>query len=473
MGDPDNYRDPQRRRRLFLPGMNTTEVLRRVLIIDDEEKLRSLLARIISLEGYEVVQAGDAKQAFKKLAAMEVAVVLCDVKLPDANGVELSKAIKEKYPAIEIILLTAYGNIPDGVKAIKYGAFDYITKGDDNDRILPLLAEAFAKANLRKANQPVVGEGEKGFDQIIGKAPAIWQAVAIAKKVAATDAAVLLTGETGVGKEVFASAMHKASHRAGHPFVAVNCAAISKDLIESELFGHAAGAFTGAAKARTGWFEAANHGTIFLDEIGEMPADMQAKLLRVLEAGEFMKVGESKSTRVDVRIIAATNRDLLKEIQQGHFRQDLYYRLSTFQIAIPALRHRKSDIPLLAQYFMKQLAAKMNTAPADMPDSYVLALQAYDWPGNIRELKNAIERSLILADNQPLSVSDLPPEVQALPQGFDESGKRISSLDLASVEKEHIKKVLQHTAGNKTEAARLLHIGLTTLYRKLEEYQIR
>jgi DNA-binding NtrC family response regulator len=282
--------------------------LRKVLIIDDEQKLRTLLARIISLEGYEVLQAADGREGLKKLDQAEIDVVLCDVKLPDSNGVELVKKIKEKYPLIEIVLLTAYGNIPDGVQAIKNGALDYITKGDDNNKIIPLLNRAIEKRDLaRRVYQLEKQLDDKhSFDKIIGQSKPIQKAIDLARKVAGSDTTVLLIGETGTGKEVFAQSIHRESKRNKQNFIAINCSAFSKELLESEMFGHKAGAFTGAIKDQKGLFEEANHGTIFLDEIGEMALDLQAKLLRVLESGELIRVGESKPMKVDVRIIAAT-----------------------------------------------------------------------------------------------------------------------------------------------------------------------
>jgi two-component system NtrC family response regulator len=334
--------------------------LRKVLIIDDEEKLRNLLARIIGLEGFEVLQASDCKTALKKLEQFEIDVILCDVKLPDGNGVELAKKIKDKNHVTEIILLTAYGNIPDGVQAIKNGAFDYITKGDDNNKIIPLLYRAIEKVDLAKRVQQLEKQldHKHSFDRIIGKAKSIQKAIGLARKVAETDTTVLLTGETGTGKEVFAQAIHRESNRSKQNFVAINCSAFSKELLESEMFGHKAGAFTGATKDQKGLFEEANNGTIFLDEIGEMAVDIQAKLLRVIETGEFLRVGESKSTKANVRIIAATNRDLQKEIEQGHFREDLFYRISVFQIHLPPLRERVMDIEPLTQHFLQSFAIK-------------------------------------------------------------------------------------------------------------------
>jgi two-component system NtrC family response regulator len=444
--------------------------LRKILIIDDEEKLRTLLARIIGLEGFDVQQAADCKSAWKKLEQTDFDVLLCDVKLPDGNGVELSKKIKDKYPTLEIILLTAYGNIPDGVQAIKNGAFDYITKGDDNNKIIPLLYRAIEKVDLAKrVNQLEKQLGSKySFDKIIGKSKLILKAIDLAKKVATTDTTVLLTGETGTGKEVFAQAIHQESTRKKNNFVAINCSAFSKDLLESEMFGHKAAAFTGANKDKKGLFDEANNGTIFLDEIGEMALDLQAKLLRVLEIGEFIRVGESKTTKVNVRIIAATNRDLQKEIEQGYFREDLFYRISVFQIQLPPLRERVIDIEPLAHYFIQMAAIKTNKKIKSASKQFIEALKQHTWKGNIRELKNMIERSVILSDDE-LEIDSLPLELQNNSKPA-QNGKTLSAFDLASAEKIHIQKVLNYTNGNKTKTAELLNIALTTLYRKMNEY---
>lgn len=394
-------------------------------------------------------------------------IILCDVKLPDGNGVDFVKNIKAKYPAVEIILLTAYGNIPDGVQAMRNGAFDYITKGDDNDKIIPLLHRALEKVHLAKKLEQLQKQVglHYSFESIISESAEIKDAISIARKVATTDTTVLLTGETGTGKEVFAQAIHHSSIRSNKPFIAVNCSAFSKELLESELFGHKAGAFTGAIRDKKGLFEEANHGTIFLDEIGEMAFELQAKLLRVLESGEFIKVGDTKTYKVNVRIIAATNRNLQKEIEAGHFRSDLFYRISVFTISLPALRERAKDIPALARYFAGLFAAKTNKPVPVLQKDYLDSLQQYHWPGNIRELKNVIERSVILNEHSELTAANLPVELQNDAAGF-------SAFELAGVEKSHIRKVLKHTNGNKTEAARLLNIGLTTLYRKIEEYQL-
>lgn len=444
--------------------------MKKVLIIDDEEKLRSLLAKIIGLEGFDVFQAGDCKTALKKLEQDNIDVVICDVKLPDGSGVELSKKIKEKYPCIEIIMLTAYGTIADSVQAIKNGAFDYITKGDDNNKIIPLLYKAAEKVTLTKKIAHLEKQlGNKySFDIIIGKSKNIREAIESAQKVATTDATVLLTGETGTGKEVFAQAIHNASKRSKNNIIAINCSAFSKELLENEMFGHKAGAFTGALKDSKGIFEEANNGTVFLDEIGEMPLDLQAKLLRVLETKEFIKVGDTKPVKVDVRIIAATNKNLQQQVQEGNFREDLFYRINVFTIPLPALRERKNDIPELANHFLAVFKQKTNTRIDSISHDFMEHLLHHEWNGNIRELKNVIERAVILAKNNQLVIEGLPVELQII----KDNSKTLSAFDLASVEKLHIQRVLIYTKGNKTEAAKLLNIGLTTLYRKIEEYHI-
>ncbi|WP_455668675.1 sigma-54-dependent transcriptional regulator [Phocaeicola sp.] len=447
-----------------------------ILIIDDEPQIRKLLSRMMELEGYEVFQAVDCQSTLKQLKQHhDLQVVLCDVFLPDGNGVDLVTTIKKLYPELEVILLTAHGNIPDGVQAIKNGAFDYITKGDDNNKIIPLISRAMEQAK-KNIGEKVKSEEQLpqtySFETIQGKSACMQQAVELARKVSATDVTVLLTGETGTGKEVFAQAIHRNSLRRDNTFVAVNCSAFSKDLLESEIFGHKAGSFTGAMKDKKGLFEVANNGTIFLDEIGEMAFELQAKLLRVLEAGEYIKIGDTKPTKVNVRIISATNRDLKKEIEQGNFREDLYYRLSVFQIHLPPLRERREDIEVLTDSFIRLFSKKLGKQIEGMTPEFFAALKVADWKGNIRELRNVIERSMIVCEKQ-LTLQDLPIEIQnTRHEDVSGGGNGYSEFELAAMEKRHIAKVLQYTKGNKTEASRLLKIGLTTLYRKIEEYGI-
>ncbi|HVM90044.1 MAG TPA: sigma-54 dependent transcriptional regulator [Puia sp.] len=441
-----------------------------ILLIDDEEKLRALLKRIISLEGFNIFETANLKAAVKILERENINIILCDVKLPDGNGVDFTSLVKSKFPLSEIILLTAYGNIADGVQAIKNGAFDYLIKGDDNDKIIPLLNRAIEKLQMqnRIAQLEKQVSRQYNFENILGESPLIHEAISLAKKVALSDTTVLLLGETGTGKEVFAQSIHNASKRNAKPFVALNCSAFGKELLESEIFGHKAGAFTGAVKDKKGLIEEADGGTLFLDEIGEMHIELQSKLLRALETKEFIKVGDTKATKVNVRIIAATNRELQLEVDEGRFREDLYYRLNVFSIHLPALRERKKDIPLLAEQFMKLFARKANQKIESMSKEFLEHLQQHEWKGNIRELKNVMERAVILADSPQLTVNSLPLELQTTNYKL----QTLSAFDLASVEKLHIQRVLNHTKGNKTEAAKLLNIGLTTLYRKIEEYGI-
>ena len=442
----------------------------RLLIIDDEERLRNLLARILQLEEYDVIVAPTGKEGLKKLQLERIPVVLSDVKLPDINGIELTRQIKAAWPATEIIVLTAFGTINDGVKAIKSGAFDYITKGDDNERIIPLVSKAMDKAQLqyRVLDLEQKLSAKFGFERLIGESAAIKEVTKLAQKVALTNTTVVLLGETGTGKEIFAEAIHQASPRSGKPFVAVNCSAFTKELLESELFGHKAGAFTGAVRDKKGLFEEASSGTIFLDEIGELDHDLQAKLLRVLESQQFLKIGDTKPTQVDVRILAATNRNLQEEVAKERFRPDLFYRLSVFQITLPSLRERKKDIRLLAEYFMNYFGLKVKRQFSGISEKFITLLEAHNWPGNIRELKNIIERAVILADENVLDESLLPFEIRN--QQPLNNSTSVPAFDMATIEKLHIKRVLAHVHNNKAEAARLLNIGVATLYRKLKEY---
>lgn len=445
----------------------------KILVVDDEVQIRTLLSRMLELEGYEVCQAGDCRTALKQLELQSPDVVLCDVFLPDGNGVDLVSSVKKTAPNVEIILLTAHGNIPDGVQAIKNGAFDYITKGDDNNKIIPLVSRAVEKARMNVRLEKLekkVGH-TYSFDSVLGDSKALKDAVSLARKVSGTDVPVLLTGETGTGKEVFAQAIHYNSKRAKQNFVAVNCSSFSKELLESEMFGHKAGSFTGALKDKKGLFEEADNGTIFLDEIGEMAFELQAKLLRILETGEYIKIGDTKPTRVNVRVVAATNRNLPEEITAGRFREDLFYRLSVFQIHLPPLRERPGDVRILAKAFVKDFSVRLARPVTEITPAFLEALEQQPWKGNIRELRNVIERSLIVCESERLDVADLPLDIQNT--HYEQSDETTpGSFELSAMERRHIARVLEYTKGNKTEAARLLKIGLTTLYRKIEEYGI-
>ncbi|TYP93744.1 DNA-binding transcriptional response regulator, NtrC family, contains REC, AAA-type ATPase, and a Fis-type DNA-binding domains [Fodinibius salinus] len=436
-----------------------------VLVIDDEDRFRELLSRIIGLEGFNVIQAKNLKEGLKELENNFVHVVVTDVKLPDGSGMHLLEKVKQKYPLIEVIVITAYGTIQDGVNAMKQGAFDYITKGDDDDKIHVMVERAAEKAQmqykLRHLEQRV--DDKYGFKSIVGESEAIQEAVRMAKKVATSDMSVLLQGETGTGKELFAQAIHQASPRKGGPFVALNCSAFPKDMLESEMFGFKEGAFTGAKESKKGLIEEADGGTLFLDEIGDMDIGLQAKLLRFLKNKKFTKLGETEERTVDIRVIAATNKDLKKEANEDTFRDDLYYRLAGFEIDIPPLRDRKSDIPLLANFFLKRLNERVRR----IDDEAMNLLLSYSWQGNIRELKNIIERSAILAEGDAIIPELLPPEFHG-----DSSFKSGNPNSLKEMERIHIQRVLEQAEGNKTKAAEMLEIGTSTLYRKIDEYNL-
>ncbi|UPL48541.1 sigma-54-dependent transcriptional regulator [Hymenobacter sublimis] len=443
-----------------------------VLLIDDETSLRQLLARVLELEGYTVLQAPDSRRGLEQLRlhAEEILVILSDVKLPDGYGLDLLPRYKQAAPLAEVVLMTAYGTIPDGVRAMKEGAFDYLTKGDSDDQLVVVVERAAEKARLqqRVADLEKKVGAQYSFESMIGRSGALEQAKKLAQRVAPTDSTVLLEGPTGAGKELFAQAIHQASSRHTKPFVAVNCSAFPKDLLESELFGYKKGAFTGALSDKKGLLEEANGGTLFLDEIGELELNVQAKFLRVLETQQFTKLGDTKPTSVNVRLVAATNRNLKQEAAEGHFRPDLYYRLSVFTVLVPSLNERREDIAPLADYFLQYFAARLRKRLRGLEPEVLQQLQRYDWRGSVRELKNVLERAAILADGDLLTTDDLPAEFHYLPTPLttDEAADRT----LRTLEKRQIRQVLQETSGNKMEAARQLGIGTKTLYRKIQEY---
>lgn len=441
----------------------------KVLLVEDEDKLRGLIKRVLSMEGYSVIESADIRTAVQVLKKHDIDLIICDVHLPDGSGIDFISVAKCKSAYIELIVLTAQANVPDSVKAIKLGAFDYISKGEDNHKLLSVVGHAMEKVMLQKRVVQLENQvmGTFGFSNIIGDSIQLKETVALAKKVAGTHTTVLLLGETGTGKELFARAIHGTSSRAMFPFVSVNCSNFSRDLLESELFGYRAGAFTGALRDKKGLIEVAAGGTLFLDEVGEMQLDLQVKLLRVLESNEFMKVGDTKATRSDVRIVSATNRSLHDEVELGKFREDLYYRLNVFRINIPPLRDRKKDIPVLANYFMHLFAEKMNKSMFFIDQDCLDFFLQYPWKGNIRELKNAIERAVIIAGGETIKKEHLPIEMQF---SFSRNTPPIGNFELISAEKNHIQRVLDYTRGNKAAAARLLRVALTTLYRKIKEY---
>ncbi|MDP4117015.1 MAG: sigma-54 dependent transcriptional regulator [Bacteroidota bacterium] len=440
-----------------------------ILIIDDENELRKLLVKLLKLEDYTIYDADTGISGLNLLKREDISVVITDVRLPDINGIDLITKIKEINPLCEVIVLTAYGTIEDGVAAIKEGAFDYITKGDEDNKIIPLVHRAVEKVILKRRIELLEkSAGERfTFDAVTGNSIVIREAKELASKVAITDTPVLLLGETGTGKELFAQAIHYSGSRKGRPFVAINCSAFSRDLLESEMFGYKAGAFTGAVKNKKGLFEEAHLGTLFLDEIGELDLSLQAKFLRVLETNDFIKPGDTKPTTVNVRIIAATNRQLEEEVEKRNFRQDLYYRISVLKIELPSLRERKEDLEALSEYFVQQFNKRLKKNVKHISKGFMECIKQYDFPGNIRELRNVIERSMILSDSEILSESTLPKEFFL----HDNLGQH-KFIKLDDVEKAHILKILESVNGNKTRAAEELGIGLTTLYRKLQSFGI-
>lgn len=440
-----------------------------ILIVDDEKNLRNLLERILSLEGYAVKSCETSKEGFAAIENNLYYVALIDVILPDYNGIQLTKEIKEKSPDTEIIVMTAFANIRDGLEAIRNGAFDYLEKGKDEDEIILKVKQAYDKAFLKIKLKELQDKIDRNFSftSITGKAGSIANAIELAKKVAVTDTTVLLLGETGTGKELFAQAIHESSNRKNKPFIAINCSAIPKDLQESELFGYIKGAFTGAIKDKKGFFEAADGGTIFLDEIGDMSLETQSKFLRVLETNSLTKVGDTKTTHVDVRVISATNKDLKSEIEKGNFKNDLYYRLNTFTIYLPALRERIDDLELLINNFIENYNDKLKKNISKANEDFISGLRKYSFPGNIRELKNIIERAMILCKGNELTKEDLPEEIYQ-----HKYSTEIQSDSLKEIEKQHILKIFSENNSNKSITAEKLGIGAVTLYRKLKEYGV-
>lgn len=440
----------------------------KVLIIDDESELRNLIKRLLELEGYFILTAGSAAEGLEMIKNNEIDIVVSDVRLPDGNGLDLIPLIKKQLPFSEIIILTAYGNIEDGVKAIKAGAFDYLVKGDEDNKLLIVVKNAHEK--IRMSNRITHLEkkvlSRYSFDNITGHSPLLIEAISIAKKVSNSSSPILLAGETGTGKEVFAQSIHFESERRNEQFVAINCSGFAKDLLESEMFGYKAGAFTGAVKNKKGLFEEADRGTLFLDEIGDLDILLQAKLLRVIETNTFIKQGDTKETSVDVRIIAATNKELKKLIAEEKFRSDLFFRISVIQIDLPPLRKRVEDISILTKTFIKIFCDKLKKNIPQIDESFYERISKYNFPGNTRELKNVIERIILLNDKPMLTESDLPNDFF---YNLDpENNSTVNNLQ--EVEKKHILTIMKATNYNKAEAARILGIGLTTLYRKLNEY---
>lgn len=457
----------------------------KILIIEDNETMREGMAAIVGKMKHDCDSASNGYRGLQMMSGNYFDLVVTDYKMEGIDGLEVLKQIKKKYPAIEVLIITAYGTIELAVEAMKLGAVDFITKPFSHDefklkieRILQRIYERREFDRLADENIYLRDELEEQFNygEIIGKSKAMQEVYRTLEKVAPTDSSVLIYGESGTGKELIARAIHKLGLRAGKPFIRVNCGALVESLLESELFGHEKGAFTGAVKRKKGRFELAHLGSIFLDEIGDISANMQLKLLRVLQEKEFERVGSEETIQVDVRIMAASNKNLSELVQQGKFREDLFYRLHIIPIYLPPLRERKEDIPLLANHFIKQLTAELNKPLKRITDVAVEKLLSYPWPGNVRELENAIERSIVLSEKEVIDAADLPilqsTGSDRLPNDILDRFRLNLNDTLAAVEKQLIEKAMNQTQGNKNQAAKLLGIGTSLLYYKLEKFKI-
>ncbi len=447
----------------------------KILVVDDEESHRLMLEAVLTAEGYEIFQADSGKKAISSVENQFVDVILMDIRMSQIGGIEALKRIKQISPGIPIIIMTAYASVSTAVDALKSGAFDYLTKPLDIEELKMLILKALRYNQLEKEDLYLKGRTDDPFDfsNIIGRSPAMQKLYEIVSLVAPTDATVLITGKSGTGKELIANAVHQNSKRKDKPFIKVNCAALPETLLESELFGHEKGAFTGATTSRPGRFQAAHTGTIFLDEISAMPTATQPKLLRVLQEGEVDPLGSSRTIKVDTRVVAATNQNPTKEIEKGHLREDLFYRLNVVNIDIPSLAERQEDIPLLTDFFLKKFAEKNQKLIKGLTPKAMDFLMRYDWPGNIRELENTIERAVILARGEMITPEEFPESLHAAEAA---AGEKLMNLpagkSLKEIEKEMILRTLKDTGGNRTRTAEILGISRRTLQLKLKEYGV-
>jgi DNA-binding NtrC family response regulator len=447
----------------------------RILIADDDDALRESLQLVLSAEGYEVLTAPDGAAALALLETQTVDIVLCDLRMPGVDGLELLPQLGRRLPGVPVILMSAYGSADLAVEAMRRGAYDYLAKPFQPAEALLTLRKARERERLRRANQLLQRDVQRAVGErpIVAASTAMIQVLELVERAAEFKATVLLQGESGTGKEVLARALHAQSPRRDEGFVAINCAAIPEALLESELFGHAKGAFTGADRSRRGLFAEADGGTLFLDEIGELPLPLQAKLLRVLQEEEVRAVGDTKPRRVDVRVIAATARELEAEVAAGRFREDLFYRLDVLRVKVPPLRERREDIPLLVDHFLGRSQESIGKPVRGIDDDALERLVAYDWPGNVRELENVLERAVILARTDRVGLSDLPANLTAAPGERRGAGRDLSLRRARrALEARMIREALEATGGNRTHAARLLGISHRALLYKLKEYAI-
>ncbi|MBI4436465.1 MAG: sigma-54-dependent Fis family transcriptional regulator [Candidatus Omnitrophica bacterium] len=451
----------------------------RILIVDDEPLIRKSLYETLRFEGYEAEMASDGEEALQKIERLPIDIVIADIKMPKFSGIDLLKQVREKHPEIPVILITGYGTIDQAVEAMRLGAADYITKPIMDGEIKIVIKKLFEQKNLIEENialrQQLARTGRDTFHQLIGKHEKMQKIYTLIETIADTKATLLIKGESGTGKRLVALAIHANDPaRKDKPFVEVSCAAIPETLLESELFGHVKGAFTGAIKDRMGRFELADGGTILLDEIDTFSPALQVKLLRVLQEGEFERVGDTKTIRVDVRIIAATNQNLEELIEQGKFREDLYYRLNVIAIGLPSLRERKEDIPVLIEHFLKKFSVKNKKKFSGVSDGFLKAIEAYQWPGNVRELENVMERATIVGHGDLLTEGDLPDlfhQLSVSAEGGETTSRSLKEM-LGEPEREMILRTLQECHWNRKKAAALLGVNRTTLYNKMRKYNL-
>ncbi len=446
-----------------------TSVFKRIMVVDDEATFRKLLQRRLSKKG-DLVEAFDSSESALIAAEQkEFDVALLDIKMSGMDGIELLRRLKEIHPNIEVIIITGHGSIDSAISAMKLGAYDYLTKPCKLTELDLVVEKAYEKSILQRENILLKQQLrlKSSYETIIGKSRKTREVIALINRVAPTSSPILIQGESGTGKELAARIIHKKSKRLEGPFIVVNCSALQENLLENELFGHEKGAFTGASYLKHGLFEIADRGTFFLDEISEMSPNIQAKLLRVIEFGEFRRVGGNKEIRVDVRVLAATNKKLEEEVKKGRFREDLFYRLNVVTINLPPLRERKEDIPLLVDYFLKTYYKEGGFGKRISVDALEI-LKNYDWPGNIRELANVLERAVILSSGNMITLKDLPLSIINQPSDNSTRIKTISEL-----EKDLIEKTIKEFSGNKTRTAKVLGISVRNLYRKIQKYGIR
>jgi DNA-binding NtrC family response regulator len=450
-----------------------------ILVVEDKESMAQMLKDTLESEGYEVISAKTGTEGLKYLRESGIDLVLTDLKLPEKDGIEILRTSKEENQLTPVIVMTAFGSVETAVQAMKEGAFDFITKPFDIDHLLMLIKRALETQRVFTENILLREEfaSKLGLPKIVGKSAGITEVAQLVQKVALTKTTVLLLGESGTGKELFARAIHNLSHRRDYPFVPINCAAIPKNLLESELFGHEKGSFTGADAKKLGKFELADRGTIFLDEVGDMDHELQSKLLRAIQESEIERIGGVKTVKVDVRIVAASNRDLEKAVEDRDFREDLYYRLNVFPIQIPPLRERREDIPLLVEYFISRYCLELKTTQKDISKDALNILMNYRWKGNVRELENTLERAIILCDGDMITPEHIVLNQRPVPDSAEQwqlEGplEDVAKRALRIVETRRIGEALRKTKGNKSKAAEILRVSYKTLLTKIKEYGI-